>query len=185
MEPARGNIHGKGRGLWDLGCRWGYLLAEFPRTASEADARQGPAQQGQHPFASPCAPPTCMSCTLRSRLSPSPQARGQFYYIDVYSFPDEALLRRLTPDEQDVPQVGTGGGGGGEQGCCTRVLGARAGGGGHCAPAYRLGRAGRECTGRNLAGLTGGEMAANTHTRLQAGGQELPPVGGRGRGWRD
>lgn len=31
-------------------------------------------------------------------------ARGQFYYIDVYSFPDEALLRRLTPDEQDVPQ---------------------------------------------------------------------------------
>ncbi|KXZ53426.1 hypothetical protein GPECTOR_7g1324 [Gonium pectorale] len=31
-------------------------------------------------------------------------ARGRFYYIDVFSFPDEALLRRLTPDEADVPQ---------------------------------------------------------------------------------
>ncbi|KAG2433717.1 hypothetical protein HXX76_008084 [Chlamydomonas incerta] len=31
-------------------------------------------------------------------------AKGRFYYIDVYSFPDEALLRRLTPDEADVPQ---------------------------------------------------------------------------------
>ena len=29
-------------------------------------------------------------------------ANGRFYYIDVYSFPDEALLKRLTPD--DVPE---------------------------------------------------------------------------------
>ncbi len=33
------------------------------------------------------------------------QAKGQFYYIDVFSFPDQALLRRLTPDEADVPAV--------------------------------------------------------------------------------
>lgn len=31
-------------------------------------------------------------------------ANGNFYYIDVYSFPDEALLRRLTPDAADVPK---------------------------------------------------------------------------------
>ncbi|GIL73489.1 hypothetical protein Vretimale_5233 [Volvox reticuliferus] len=31
-------------------------------------------------------------------------ARDRFYYIDVYSFPDEQLLRRLTPDEADVPK---------------------------------------------------------------------------------
>ncbi|GIL49661.1 hypothetical protein Vafri_5943 [Volvox africanus] len=31
-------------------------------------------------------------------------ARNRFYYIDVYSFPDEQLLRRLTPDEADVPK---------------------------------------------------------------------------------
>ncbi|EFJ43147.1 hypothetical protein VOLCADRAFT_119166, partial [Volvox carteri f. nagariensis] len=31
-------------------------------------------------------------------------ARNRFYYIDVYSFPEEQLLRRLTPDEADVPK---------------------------------------------------------------------------------
>ncbi|GLI64615.1 hypothetical protein VaNZ11_007925 [Volvox africanus] len=31
-------------------------------------------------------------------------ARNRFYYIDVYSFPDEQLLQRLTPDEVDVPK---------------------------------------------------------------------------------
>jgi len=30
-------------------------------------------------------------------------AKGQFYYIDVYSFPDEHLLKRLTPPEDSVP----------------------------------------------------------------------------------
>ena len=29
-------------------------------------------------------------------------AKGQYYYIDVYSFPDQDLLKRLTPG--DVPQ---------------------------------------------------------------------------------
>jgi hypothetical protein len=29
-------------------------------------------------------------------------AQNRFYYIDVYSFPDEDLLRRLTPE--DVPE---------------------------------------------------------------------------------
>ncbi|GFR49560.1 hypothetical protein Agub_g11606 [Astrephomene gubernaculifera] len=31
-------------------------------------------------------------------------AKNEFYYIDVFSFPDEDLLRRLAPDQADVPQ---------------------------------------------------------------------------------
>lgn len=31
-------------------------------------------------------------------------AKNRFYYIDVYSFPDKELLKRLTPDESTVPK---------------------------------------------------------------------------------
>lgn len=57
---------------------------------------------GRCSFSSPAAAPTPGPEALPPSL---PQALGQFYYIDVYSFPDEALLRRLTPDEADIPKV--------------------------------------------------------------------------------
>ncbi len=113
-----------------------------------------------------------MPCTLRPHLFPLPtQARGQFYYIDVYSFPDEALLRRLTPDEQDVPQVGEGGGGkgGGDLGGVLRT-------------GVRFGTGWARVGGTTFSGLGWGREG---HPHAAVGRWTGNSAGaGRGRGWR-
>lgn len=51
-----------------------------------------------------CPPTSCCDVLRFPVPVPCCAVQGRFYYIDVYNFPDEALLRRLTPPESEVPK---------------------------------------------------------------------------------